>query len=123
MIQTATELLTTLHRELSGLNGYLVVAPKTCDYPLITYTILNSSPTRVKTFTSDGSIYSVQFSYFSDASLMDCMSLATSAETKLKSLSAFFDVSNSRINIIGNTDQHSYYQLNDTRDIEIVKDI
>jgi hypothetical protein len=123
MIETASNLLSTLHRELSGIGGYLVVAPKTATYPLLTYTILNSSPTRVKTFTSDGNIYSVQFSYFSDKTLTDCLSLATSAETKINSLSAFLDVSNARINIIGNTEQHNYYQLNDTRDIEIVKDI
>ena len=123
MIETAQTLLETLHRELSGIGGYLVVAPKNAPYPLLTYTLLNSGPSRVKSFTSDGNVYTVQFSTFSDASLVDCMTLATSAETKIKSLSAFLDVSNARLNIIGNTDQHAYYQLNDTRDIEIVKSL
>lgn len=119
MINTSIQLLTTLHQELSALNGYLIVAPKIATYPLMTYTILNSQLGRVKSFTGQTNSFNVQFSYFSDNSLASCMSLAASAETRLDSLSAFFDMDDGNINIIGNSEQHNYYQLNDTRVIEL----
>ena len=119
MVKTATTLLSTLHQELSGLNGFLVIAPKEASYPLMTYTILNSTEGRIKTFTDETNIFNVQFSYFSDNSLLDCLSLATSAETKLDSLSSFFELDDGSINIIGNTEQHKYYQLNHTRQLEL----
>jgi hypothetical protein len=105
------------------MNGFIIVAPKTATYPLMTYSIITSKPTRVKSFTTDGDIYTVQFSYFDDKSFTNCMTLAASAETKLDSLSGYFDFSNGRISTIGNTEQGNLYQMIDIRDIEIVDEL
>ena len=116
-------LLQSLHANLSAMNGFIIVAPKTATYPLMTYSIITSKPTRVKSFTTDGDIYTVQFSYFDDKSFTNCMTLAASAETKLDSLSGYFDFSNGRISTIGNTEQGNLYQMIDIRDIEIVDEL
>lgn len=123
MTELTILLLTTLHSELSGLNGHICVADKNASYPLMTYNILNSAPTRAKSFTSDGYIFTVQFSYFDDKSFLNCLNLATSAETKLQSLSAFLDIDNGNVTTLGNTEQNKFYQYIDTRNIEILKDL
>lgn len=122
MINLATTLLSTLHQELSSCNGYIAVAPAKATYPYCTYTLINSSPTRAKSFTSDGMIYQVQFSYFDDTSFLNCMTLATSAETKIKSLSSYFYVDNGNQTTIANTENGNFYQLIDTRTIEIIEE-
>jgi hypothetical protein len=119
----ALTLLTNLHSALSGLNGHLIIADKNSSYPLLTYSILNTRPTRAKSFTTDGDIYSVQFSFFDDTSILNCLSLQTSANTALESLSAYFDVSNGNVTTLGNTEQNRFYQLVDVKDIEIIETI
>lgn len=121
-LQTTQYLLTTLHANLSALNGFLMIAPKIATYPLMTYNVITSKPTRVKSFTTDGDIYTVQFSYFDDKSILNCISLAASAENIMDSLSGYFDFSNGRISTIGNTEQNKFYQMIDIRDIEIVEE-
>jgi hypothetical protein len=121
-INTTLYLLTSLHNALSGLNGFLNIAPKTAIYPLMTYNLITSKPTRVKSFTTDGTIYTVQFSYFDDTTVLNCFTLAQSAETVLDSLSGYFDFSNGRTSIVGNTEQSKLFQVIDIRDIEIVQE-
>lgn len=123
MNNNATLLLTTLHGALSGLNGHILLAPKESSYPLCTYTILNSRESDIKSFTSEGEIFTVQFSYFDDQSILNCLSLNTSATSALESLSAYFDISTGNYTTISNTEQHKFYQLIDTRDIEILQSL
>lgn len=123
MLDTAQNLLSTLHSNLSSLNGYVCLAPKNAAYPLMTYNLIGSKDGRVKSFTSDSRIYTVQFSYFSDVTINDCIKLALSAENVLDTLSTFFDIDKGNISILGNTEQHRYYQFNDIRQIEIGKDL
>lgn len=117
----AQTILTTLHSALSGLNGFCIVAPKETSYPLMTYNILNSRPTRAKSFTTEGEIFTVQFSYFDDSSVLNCLSLNTSAMNTLESLSGFLDISNGNYQTLGNTEQQKFFQFIDTRDIEILE--
>jgi len=117
----AQTLLTTLHSSLSALNGHLIVAPKISTYPLMTYSILNSRPTQAKSFTTEGEIFTVQFSYFDDSSVLNCLSLNTSAMNTLDSLSGILDISNGNYQTLGNTEQQKFFQFIDTRDIEILE--
>jgi predicted GH43/DUF377 family glycosyl hydrolase len=59
MISTAQTLLSTLHSNLSSLNGYLCLAPKDAIYPLMTYNLIGSKDGRVKSFTGDSRVYNV----------------------------------------------------------------
>lgn len=117
----AQTLLTVLHGSLSGLNGHLIVANKNAEYPLMTYSILNSRPTRAKSFTTEGEVFTVQFSYFDDSSVLNCLSLNTSAMNTLDSLSGILDISNGNYQTLGNTEQQKFFQFIDTRDIEILE--
>lgn len=123
MNNNITNCLTSLHSALSAYNGFMLLAPKEATYPLLTYTILNSKESPIKSFTSEGEIFTVQFSYFDDDSILNCLSLNTSATSALESLSAYFDVSKGNYTTIANTEQHKFYQLIDTRDIEILQSL
>jgi len=59
MISTAQTLLSTLHSNLSSLNGYICLAPKTAVSPFFTYNLIGSKDGRVKSFTGDSRVYNV----------------------------------------------------------------
>lgn len=123
MQNNITTCLSSLHSALSSLNCFMLLAPKEASYPLGTYTILNSKASNIKSFTSEGEVFTVQFSYFDDQSILNCLSLNNSVISALDNLSVYFDLEEGNYTTVASTEQHKYYQLIDTRDIEILKSL
>lgn len=123
MIANSIQLLTSLHSELKDLNGFIGVAPADSTYPLVTYTVINSSISPVQSFTTKGNLFTVQFSYFDDTSFLGCLNLAKSVEDILSSFSDVLRVDEGNIQMVANTNKDKLFQVIDTRVFNIVKDI
>jgi uncharacterized repeat protein (TIGR02543 family) len=122
MIQRSIQLLTDLHNALFYIGGHVGLAPADATYPLVTYSIVGSTDSPSKSFTSEGNVFTVQFSYFDDGSFLGCLNLAAQVEDILEGLGDVLDVDKGNLLMVANTQKSKLFQCIDTRKIEILVD-
>lgn len=120
MVSHITQILTDLHTHLGPLNGFIGLAPTDAEFPLVTYTVLSSEESPSGSFTTEGMVATVQFSYFAQDSFLTCLDLAEQVEAVLDTLSDVLIVSEPNLTMVADTEKSRLYRVIDIRTVEVV---